>query len=62
MNKIESTTKLRLIRDWDAPTHFFPKGIVGSVSYFSTLCGLSAYNFIERYENFEFLDWFEIIK
>lgn len=60
--KIEESTRLVLLRDWDAPTHFFPKGMLASISYFSVLCGLSTEEFIKRYEDSLFIGWFETFK
>ena len=57
---ISAHTKLKLLREWDAPTHFFPEGLVGSALYFATVCGMTVEKFIEDYESGLFSGWFDL--
>lgn len=59
MNK---KTELKLLRGWDTPTHFFPKGTRGTVLYFSNMLGMTVKEFIEKYKESKFMGWFEIFK
>ena len=56
---LTARTELKLLRTWDAPTHFFPEGIRGSALYFANVCGMSVEKFIEDYERGLFNGWFE---
>lgn len=56
---VSASTELKLLRTWDAPTHFFPEGIRGSVLYFANVCGMSVERFIEDYDRGLFSGWFE---
>lgn len=58
---VNARTELKLLRTWDAPTHFFPVGIRGSALYFANVCGMSVEKFIEDYERGLFSDWFEVL-
>lgn len=59
---IDEATELRLVRDWDAPTHFFPKGMAASVSFFSNMSRMRVEEFIKKYEESQFIGWFETVK
>ena len=56
---VSARTELKLLRTWDAPTHFFPEGVRGSALYFANVCGMSVEKFIEDYERGLFSGWFE---
>lgn len=59
---MKEQTKLKLLRDWDTPANFLPKGTRGTILYFSNMCSMTVKEFIEKYKESKFMGWFEIIK
>ena len=48
-----------MIKDWRGPNFFFPKGTEGSLEYFSKFTGLKKKDFIEKFKEGKFEEWFE---
>ena len=57
--EVNKYTELKLLRDWSAPTHYFPKGMVNNIGFFCKYCGKSVEEFVEDLNNKTFIGWFE---